>query len=66
MCTKLRHGKNSCKNGASGCCKQCATLLQQLHDYTQLYLKSIPDNRNCTCIFQQWLVPSNFRNAGAI
>ena len=40
---------------ACGHCKHCATLFYHLHEYIQLELKSVSDDKTCTDILQTWM-----------
>jgi hypothetical protein len=49
----------SCKAGAGGCCKHVAATLFQIHDFVELGLSTVPDDKSCTDVLQQWNVPKN-------
>lgn len=55
---EVEYAKCNCKAGAGGCCKHVAAALYQIHDFVELGLKTIPDDRTCTDILQQWNVPT--------
>ena len=60
------YAKCKCKAGAGGCCKHVAAALYQLVDYKELDIKSVPDDKTCTDLLQQWHVPGEAANTEAI
>ena len=60
------YAKCSCKAGAGGCCKHVAATLYQLVDYKELNAKTVPDDKTCTDILQQWHVPGEAPNLEAV
>ena len=63
---EILYGKCSCKAGAGGCCKHVSAVLYQLVEYRELELKSVPDDKTCTDILQQWHIPGETSNNEAI
>ena len=62
---EMFYAKCNCKAGAGGCCKHVAAVLYQLVDYKELDIKSVPDDKVCTELLQQWHVPGEEHNKEA-
>ena len=60
------YAKCNCKLGAGGCCKHVAAVLYQLVDYRQLNVQSVPEDKTCTDLLQQWHVPGEGGNVEPI
>ena len=56
----------SCKGGAGGCCKHVAATLFQIHDFCELGLSTVPDDKTCTDVLQQWNAAKNSDAQGPI
>ena len=54
---KVLKANCSCNAGAGGCCKHIAATLFQIHDFVELGLSTVPDDKSCTDVLQQWNVP---------
>ena len=63
---EIFYAKWNCRAGAGGCCKHVAAALYQLVDYKLANFKSIPDDKTCTDVLQQWHVPGEGLNTEAI
>ena len=63
---KVVKAKCSCKAGAGGCCKHVAATLFQIHDFVELGLSVVPDDKSCTDVLQQWNVPRNMDTHGPL
>ena len=50
----------------SGCCKHVAAALYQLIDFKMCEVKSIPDDKTCTDILQQWNIPGEQKQTNAV
>ena len=44
---KVLKANCSCKAGAGGCCKHVAATLFQIHDFVELGLSTVPDDKSC-------------------
>ena len=69
LCQKsgeILYGWCYCKAGDGGCCKHVSAALYQLVDYKLSGLKSIPDDKTCTDVLQQWNIPGERKNDTAI
>ena len=62
----MYYAKCSCKAGPGGCCKHVAAVLYQLVDYKELDVKSVPPDKTCTEVLQQWHVPGEKQNSEAV
>ena len=56
----------SCKGDAGGCCEHVAATLFQIHDFCELGLSTVPDDKTCTDVLPQWNVPKNSDAQGPI
>ena len=56
----------SAEAGSGGCCKHVAAVLYQLVDYKESATKSVPDDKTCTDILQQWHVTGEGKNINPI
>ena len=54
------YAKCKCKAGAGGYCKHVASAIYQLVDYKDI--KTVPDDKTCTDLLQQWHVPREAAN----
>ena len=69
LCQKegdILYAKCNCKAGMGGCCKHVAAVLFQLNEYKQLNLNSVPFDKTCTEVLQQWHVPAEGKNSEPI
>ena len=62
----ILYAKCNYKAGMGGCCKHVAAVLFQLNEYKQLNLNSVPFDKTCTEVLQQWHVPAEGKNSEPI
>ena len=60
------YGNCNCRSGLVGCCKHVAAALYQLIDFKMCGVKSIPDDKTCTDILQQWNIPGEQKQTNAL
>lgn len=63
---ELFYAKCCCKTEAGGWCSHVIAAMYQLVDYKISYLKSVPDDKTCTDVLQQWHAPGQSSNAEPI
>ena len=63
---KVLNAACKCRSSGGGVCKHVAAALFQLVDYKLDGLRSVPEDKACTELLQQWNIRGEGKNADAV